>query len=235
MIGWKPGGSFSHFTSDEVLAQAALPTFSNMTSASRLRYLSRFVTVGPDYLHALVEIASSLPTSWHNLVWSDIATLRKLTDGCPTADDDLFDFIRSSPPKWRSLVNRSFNVEARRHSMTVTTQRHLNNCFKALDVLGVDHLDDLCPVPLAPQQFRFPCPECGNMVVIRNAASHIAPLSMGGAVHPSGISMTTASAFGAARCSTLPSDYFATSGITTTKSASATSSAPTQSSTMGRL
>ena len=111
VIGWKPDTSWKHITSDKILAQAALPSFSCFTSAARLRYLARVFAVGPDLLHALVEIAAPLPNSWHRLVWSDIAFLRSITDDCPATDSDLFDFVRNCPSKWRSLVKRSFSLE----------------------------------------------------------------------------------------------------------------------------
>ena len=71
IIGWKPDASWMHTTADEILAQAALPSFECMTSAARLRHLERFIAIGPDHLLALVEIAAPLKTlappclEWH--------------------------------------------------------------------------------------------------------------------------------------------------------------------------
>ena len=47
VIGWKPNVSWLHVTADEMLAQADLPSFECMTSAARLRYLERFIAIGP--------------------------------------------------------------------------------------------------------------------------------------------------------------------------------------------
>ena len=90
VVGWRPNSSWQHLASEEILALASLPSSSLWVSASRLRYLGRFVHVGPDHLHALVEIAAPLKSSWHRLIWQDIAHLRTISDECPADNADLF-------------------------------------------------------------------------------------------------------------------------------------------------
>ena len=91
--------------------QCKQPPITRLIAVARLRYYSRVLATGPDYLVALLQSVGGL--AWRTLVLTDMASLRTAVSPCldDLGDPDLHPgawetFVRSFPRQWTLILKK---------------------------------------------------------------------------------------------------------------------------------
>ena len=179
VTGWKPHDDFLHYSDALILATASMTCLELHIRCTRLRYLARFCIVGPDYLHALVEVTSNNNDSWYSLIIGDVKWLALNCDCIPDSGNlaDILAYVADYPSRWKSLIARTHRMISLWTRVNCLAADNVKKINIRLDDLGVDTIVEPPPAP-APDRFGYVCPDCGKSfnsrakVVARRSSFH---------------------------------------------------------------
>ena len=147
-----------------VLAKACLPSAEVFQSLARLRYLGRLYVAAPDYLLALIELASKHKNGWFHLITRDICWLKSVGAAIPECPEELAGFIRASPERWKRLLKSTESMHIQHQRVLALAAQMQEQFFRRCFEGGVpDTPGGAAPAPLpAPVVLRFPSQTCGK-------------------------------------------------------------------------